>query len=407
MAKPRMDLSAFIGKLLEEQDGDVLREGIRVLSQALMEAEVSGVIGAERHERSGDRTTYRNGYRTRTWDTRVGTIELQIPKVRSGAYFPSLLQPRRRIEHALLAVVQEAYVHGVSTRKVDDLMKALGLDGVSKSEVSRICGELDPLVEAFRTRSLAGEHPYVWVDATYHKVRVDGRVLSQATVVAVGVTAEGERQVLGVDVGPSEDRAFWTAFLRSLVKRGLHGVRLVISDAHEGLKAAIASVLSGATWQRCRVHFMRNLLATVPQGAREAVAAIVRTVFAQPDHATAMAQLKKVADGLRTRFGRAAALLEEAAEDVLAYRLFPSEHQRQLHSTNVLERLNKEIKRRSNVVGIFPSAQSTLRLVGAVLLEQDDEWAVADRRYFSAESMKQLTAPALPPSTQELLAAIG
>jgi len=407
MAKPRMDLSAFIGKLLEEQDGDVLREGIRVLSQALMEAEVSGVIGAERHERSGDRTTYRNGYRTRTWDTRVGTIELQIPKVRSGAYFPSLLQPRRRIEHALLAVVQEAYVHGVSTRKVDDLMKALGLDGVSKSEVSRICGELDPLVEAFRARPLTGEHPYVWVDATYHKVRVDGRVLSQATVVAVGVTAEGERQVLGVDVGPSEDRAFWTAFLRSLVKRGLHGVRLVISDAHEGLKAAIASVLSGATWQRCRVHFMRNLLATVPQGAREAVAAIVRTVFAQPDHATAMAQLKKVADGLRTRFGRAAALLEEAAEDVLAYRLFPSEHQRQLHSTNVLERLNKEIKRRSNVVGIFPSAQSTLRLVGAVLLEQDDEWAVADRRYFSAESMKQLTAPALPPSTQELLAAIG
>jgi len=278
-----MDLSAFIGKLLEEQDGDVLREGIRVLSQALMEAEVSGVIGAERHERSGDRTTYRNGYRTRTWDTRVGTIELQIPKVRSGAYFPSLLQPRRRIEHALLAVVQEAYVHGVSTRKVDDLMKALGLDGVSKSEVSRICGELDPLVEAFRTRPLTGEHPYVWVDATYHKVRVDGRVLSQATVVAVGVTAEGERQVLGVDVGPSEDRAFWTAFLRSLVKRGLRGVRLVISDAHEGLKAAIATVLTGATWQRCRVHFMRNLLATVSQGAREAVAAIVRTVFAQPD----------------------------------------------------------------------------------------------------------------------------
>ena len=407
MAKPRMDLSAFIGKLLEEQDGDVLREGIRVLSQALMEAEVSGVIGAERHERSGDRTTYRNGYRTRTWDTRVGTIELQIPKVRSGAYFPSLLQPRRRIEHALLAVVQEAYVHGVSTRKVDDLMKALGLDGVSKSEVSRICGELDPLVEAFRTRPLTGEHPYVWVDATYHKVRVDGRVLSQATVVAVGVTAEGERQVLGVDVGPSEDRAFWTAFLRSLVKRGLRGVRLVISDAHEGLKAAIATVLSGATWQRCRVHFMRNLLATVPQGAREAVAAIVRTVFAQPDHATAMAQLKKVADGLRTRFARAAAVLEEAAEDVLAYRLFPSEHQRQLHSTNVLERLNKEIKRRSNVVGIFPSPQSTLRLVGAVLLEQDDEWAVADRRYFSAESMKQLAAPALSPSTQELLAAIG
>ena len=225
MAKPRMDLSAFVGKLLEEQDGDVLREGIRVLSQALMEAEVVASIGAERHERTSERTAYRNGSRTRTWDTRVGTIELAIPKVTPGSYVPSLLQPRRRAEHALLAVVQEAYVHGVSTRKVDELMKALGLDGVSKSEVSRICGELDPLVDAFRTRPLVGEHPYVWVDATYHKVRVDGHVTSQATVVAVGVTSEGERQVLGVDVGPSEDRACWTAFLRSLVKRGLRGVK--------------------------------------------------------------------------------------------------------------------------------------------------------------------------------------
>ena len=407
MAKPRMDLSAFVGKLLEEQDGDVLREGIRVLSQALMEAEVAASIGAERHERTGDRTGYRNGSRTRTWDTRVGTIELAIPKVTPGSYFPSLLQPRRRAEHALLAVVQEAYVHGVSTRKVDELMKALGLDGVSKSEVSRICAELDPLVEAFRTRPLIGEHPYVWVDATYHKVRVDGHVTSQATVVAVGVTAEGERQVLGIDVGPSEDRAFWTAFLRSLVKRGLKGVRLVISDAHVGLKQAISTVLSGATWQRCRVHFMRNLLATVPQGAREPIAAIVRTIFAQPDHASAMAQLHKVADGLRARFPKAAALLEEAAEDVLAYRRFPIEHQRQLHSTNVLERLNKEIKRRSNVVGIFPSPKSTVRLIGALLLEQDEEWSIAERRYFSVESMKQLSAPALPPTAQEILASIA
>ena len=407
MAKPRMDLSAFVGKLLEEQDGDVLREGIRVFSQALMEAEVAASIGAERHERTGDRTAYRNGSRTRTWDTRVGTIELAIPKVTPGSYFPSLVQPRRRAEHALLAVVQEAYVHGVSTRKVDELMKALGLDGVSKSEVSRICAELDPLVEAFRTRPLVGAHPYVWVDATYHKVRVDGHVTSQATVVAVGVTAEGERQVLGIDVGPSEDRAFWTAFLRSLVKRGLKGVRLVISDAHVGLKQAISTVLSGATWQRCRVHFMRNLLAAVPQGAREPIAAIVRTIFAQPDHASAMAQLHKVADGLRARFPKAAALLEEAAEDVLAYRRFPIEHQRQLHSTNVLERLNKEIKRRSNVVGIFPSPKSTVRLIGALLLEQDEEWSIAERRYFSVESMKQLSAPALPPTAQEILASIA
>ena len=265
----------------------MLREGIRVLSQALMETEVAGLIGAERHERSGERTAYRNGYRTRTWDTRVGTIELAIPKVRPGTYFPSLLQPRRRAEHALLAVVQEAYVHGVSTRKVDELMKALGLDGISKSEVSRICGELDPLVAAFRTRPLTASIRISGSTRRTTRCASNGRVISQATVVAVGVTSDGERQVLGVDVGPSEDRAFWTAFLRSLVKRGLTGVRLVISDAHEGLKQAIGTVLSGTTWQRCRVHFMRNLLATVPHGAREAIAAIVRTIFAQPDHASA------------------------------------------------------------------------------------------------------------------------
>jgi transposase-like protein len=270
-----------------------------------------------------------------------------------------------------------------------------------------MCGELDTVVAAFRTRPLTGPHCYLWLDATYHKVRVDGRVISQATVVAIGVTTTGERQVLGVDVGPSEERAFWTAFLRSLVKRGLTGVRLVISDAHEGLKHAISTVLAGTTWQRCRVHFMRNLLATVPQGAREAIAAIVRTIFAQLDHASALAQLRKVADGLRVRFPRAAAVLEEAAEDILAYRHLPVEHQRQLHSTNPLERLNKEIKRRSNVVGIFPNPAAVIRLVGAILLEQDDEWAVAERRYFSADSMTQLTTPTLSTTTQEILAAIA
>jgi putative transposase len=407
MAKPRMDLSTFVGKLLEEQDGDVLREGVRVLAQALMETEVTRLVGAERHERSEDRTGYRNGTRVRSWDTRVGTVDLAIPKVRPGTYFPSLLQPRRRAEQALLTVVQEAYVHGVSTRKVDDLVKALGLDGLSKSEVSRICADLDPVVEAFRTRRLVGAHPYLWLDATYHKVRIEGRVVSQATVVAIGVTLDGERQILGVDVGASEDRAFWTAFLRSLVKRGLAGVRLVISDAHEGLKHAIGTVLSGATWQRCRVHFMRNLLATVPQGAREPIAAVVRTIFAQPDHASALVQLRKVADGLRPRLPQAAALLEEAAEDILAHKHFPEEHRRQLHSTNPLERLNKEIKRRSNVVGIFPNVKATIRLVGAILIEQDDEWAVAERRYFSAESMKRLVAPLSAASDQELLMAIA
>ena len=407
MAKGRMDLNEFVGKLLAEQDGDVLREGIRVLAQALMESEVAGLIGAERHERTSERAGYRNGYRMRTWDTRVGTIELAIPKIRPGSYFPSLLEPRRRAERALLAVVQEAYVHGVSTRKVDDVLKALGLEGMSKSEVSRICTELDGEVEAFRSRPITGEHPYLWIDATYHKVRQDGRVQSMATVVAIGVTADGERQVLGVDAGPSEDAAFWTAFLRSLVKRGLRGVRLVISDAHEGLKKALATVLGGASWQRCRVHFMRNLLATVPHAAREPVAALVRTIFAQPDHRSALAQLQKVADGLRPRFPQAAVLLEEAAEDVLAHRHFPVEHRARLHSTNPLERLHKEVKRRSAVVGIFPNRTALLRLVGAILAEQDDEWAVADRRYFSAESMRQLTQPLVTTSQEELLAAIA
>ena len=278
---------------------------------------------------------------------------------------------------------------------------------MSKSEVSRICGEVDLLVEAFRTRPIAGAHPYVWLDAAYHKVRVDGRVVSQATVAAIGVTQDGDRQILGVDVGASEDRSFWTAFLRSLVKRGLAGVRLVISDAHEGLTQAIKTVLGGTAWQCCRLHLMRNLLARVPQSLREPVAAIVRTIFAQPDHASALAQLQKVADGLRKRLPAAAALLEEAAEDILAHKHFPDEHRRQFHSTNPLERLNKKIKRRSNVVGIFPNVRALVRLVGAILLEQDDEWTVAERRYFSAESMARLTAPAEATSTQELLMAIA
>ena len=315
MAKPRMDLSAFVGKLLEEQDGDVLREGIRVLSQALMETEVAGLIGAERHERTGERTAYRNGSRTRTWDTRMGTIELAIPKVRPGTYFPSLLQPRRRAEHALLAVVQEAYVHGVSTRKVDDLVKALGVDGISKSKVSRICGELDTVVAAFRTRPLTGEHRYLWVDATYHKVRVDGRVISQATVVAVGVTTDGDRQVLGIDVGPSEDRAFWTAFLRSLVKRGLKGVRLVISDAHEGLKQAISTVLSGSTWQRCRVHFMRNVLAYAGKNGRRVASAFIATAFAQETPEAASVQWRAVADQIRPKVPKLATIMDDAEPD--------------------------------------------------------------------------------------------
>jgi transposase-like protein len=402
-----MDITSFVGKLLEQDDVDLLREGVRVLAQAVMETEVSGQIGAGPYERSSSRTAYRNGYRTRTWDTRVGTIELKIPKVTAGAYFPSLLEPRRRAEKALHAVVVEAYVKGISTRKVDDLVKALGIDGISRSEVSRICKSLDEEVQAFLARPIESECPYLWLDATFHKVREAGRVISVATVVAIGVTATGERTVLGAATGPSEDHQFWTSFLRQLVKRGLRGVRLVISDAHEGLRQAIAKILHEATWQRCRVHFMRNLLSTVPKGAQDAVAAIVRTVFSQPDHQSAMKQLHEVARMLSPKFPQATELLQDAAEDVLAHLHFPREHRRRLHSTNPLERLHKEIKRRTRVVGIFPTRDSLMRLVGALLAEQDDEWQVADRRYFSVGSMTKVDALEGGEDPKELLAQIA
>ena len=408
MAKSRMDVTAFVSKLLKEDDADVLKEGVQVLSQALMEAEVSAQIGALPHERTQERTAYRNGYRARTWDTRVGTIELKIPKVTAGSYFPTLLEPRRRAEKALHAVVAEAYVKGVSTRKVDDLVKALGIDGISKSEVSRICKALDAEVDVFRSRAIDEECPYVILDATFHKVRELDRVTSVACVVAVGVTATGERRVLGVDCGPSEDEAFWTRFLRDLVKRGLRGMHLVVSDSHEGLKAAIAKILSDTQWQRCRVHFMRNLLSTVPRPAQETVAAFVRTIFYQPDHATARAHLKQVAGMLRPRFPDAADLLEDAAEDVLAHLHFPKEHRRRLHPTNTVERLHLEIKRRTRVIGIFPNRASLMRMVGTLLQEQDDEWQVAERRYFSAESMRKINAGLEGGEvTQELIVAIA
>jgi transposase-like protein len=386
----RMALEDLVRKAELGKDVDFLKEGVRVLAQALMELELSQQLGAERHERTDERRGYRNGHRDREWDTRVGTLELQVPRVRDGGFVPSLLEPRKRAERALLAVVQEAYVHGVSTRRVDDLVKALGLDGISKSQVSRICQELDEEIRRFRTRRLDGHYPYVWLDATYLKVRQDGRVVSVALVLAIGVTQRGEREVLGLDVGPSEDGAFWQQFLRELVGRGLQGVQLVTSDAHEGLKGAIATVLQGASWQRCRVHFVRNALALVPNGMQEMVAASIRTVFAQPDATSAHEQWRRVADGFRSRFPKLADLLDAAEEDVLAYLSFPREHWRQLWSTNPLERLNKELKRRTNVVGIFPNDAAVLRLVGAILLEQHDEWQVG-RRYFSAESLAKLT----------------
>lgn len=386
----RIGLQKLLRKAMIDHDADFLKEGVRVLSQALMEMEVEEHVGAGRHERSAGRVGQRNGYRERAWDTRVGTVELKVPRVRDGGYFPSLLEPRRRAERALAAVVQEAYVHGVSTRKVDELVKALGMTGISKSRVSELCEELDEEVERFRNRPLEGSYPYVWVDATYVKVRQDGRVVSVAVVIAVGVKLQsGEREVLGLDVGPGEDGAFWSAFLRSLVARGLRGVRLVTSDAHRGLKSAIEAVLVGVSWQRCRVHFMRNALSLVPKAAQQMVGATIRTVFAQPDAESACEQWRRGADGFRHRFPRLAELMDEAEEDVLSYAVFPAEHWQKIWSNNPLERLNKEVKRRTNVVGIFPTEGSVIRLVGAVLSEQHDEWQVS-KRYFSAGSLAKL-----------------
>jgi putative transposase len=384
----RMALAEVLRKAGVEQ-ADFLREGVRVLAAELMEMELAEHVSAERHERTADRTGYRNGYRERPWDTRVGTIELKVPRVRDGSFFPSLLEPRRRAERALVAVVQEAYLQGVSTRRVDDLVQALGMQGISKSQVSRLCAELDKEVERFRTRRLEGPYPYVWLDGTFVKVRENGRVVSQAIVIAIAVTTSGEREVLGMDVGPSESGAFWLAFLRDLAARGLNGVKLVISDAHAGLKVAIGTVLQGASWQRCRVHFMRDALALVPKSAQQMVAATIRTVFAQPDAAAAREQWRRVADTFRARFGRLAEMLDAAEADVLAYANFPTAHWHQVWSNNPLERLNKEVKRRTDVVGIFPNTAAVVRLVGCILAEQHDEWQAA-RRYFSAGSIAKL-----------------
>ena len=343
----RMALEALLRKAEMEGDADFLREGVRVMGQALMELEVAQHLGAERHERTPERTGQRNGYRERPWDTRVGTIDLKVPRVRDGSFYPVMLDPRKRAERALVAVVQEAYVQGVSTRRVDELVQALGMNGISKSQVSRLCQELDTEVERFRSRRLEGAYPYVWLDATYMKVRENGRVVSQAVVIAIGVRATGEREILGLDVGPSEDGAFWMAFLRGLVARGLSGVKLVVSDAHEGLKRAISAVLLGASWQRCRVHFMRNALALVPKAAAQMVAATIMTVFVQPDAASAREQWRRVTASFHARYPRLSGLLDDAEADVLAYLAFPREHWRQIWSKNPLERLNRESKRRT------------------------------------------------------------
>lgn len=388
--KNRMSLLEQLSKYVVEKDKDFLKEALTLLINALMDAEVTSMIGAEKYERSENRNNHRNGYRQREWDTRLGTLQLSIPKLRHGSYFPSLLEPRKMSEKALLNVVQEAYVHGVSTRKVDELVESLGIKGMDKSEVSRISKQLDGFVTEFKNRILEGEYPYLWLDATFPKVREGGRVCSMALVIAVGVNQSGEREILGFDVGMSEDGAFWEEFLRKLVARGLKGVKFVVSDAHEGLKSAIKKVLTGSTWQRCRVHFMRNVLSQVPKKCQGMVSSIIRTIFAQNDQESAREQLRHVVDELRGRFPKAMEILEAAEEDILAYMAFPREHWIQIHSTNPLERLNREIRRRTDVVCIFPNRDAVIRLVGTMLMEQNDEWQVG-RRYFSLESMEKLT----------------
>ena len=395
MALTESDLSELLGALKAGEFDERIRTSLEWILQQLIEAEASAVIGAGRYERSEDRLAQRNGHRPRLLTTPAGDVELAIPKLREGTFFPSLLERRRRIDRALYAVVMEAYVHGVSTRKVDDLVKALGAaSGISKSEVSRICAGLDKELAEFRSRPLGHvAFPYVFSDATYVKGRVRGRVVSRAVVVATGVTAHGDREVLGIEVGDSEDGAFWTAFFKGLRARGLSGVELVISDHHLGLKSAIEAVFIGAAWQRCRVHFMRNVLAKVPRASAEMVAAAIRTIFAQPDAAHVRAQLDEITTMLAGQFPDVATMLADAAEDLLAFSAFPQAHWRKLWSTNPLERVNGEIKRRSNVVGIFPNDASVARLVTAVVVETHDEWAVAERRYLSEESMAQIRHP--------------
>jgi len=370
-------------------DGDFLREMIQFVAQRMMEMDVESLCAAAYGERNTERLNSRNGYRERLWETRAGAVDLKIPKLRKGSYFPGFLEPRRTAEKALAAVIQEAYVQGVSTRSVDELVKAMGMSGISKSQVSRLCAEIDDRVGAFLTRPIEGDWPYLWIDATYVKVREAGRIVSVAVIIAVAVNTEGVREVLGMAVGPSEAEPFWTSFLRSLTRRGLRGVKLVISDAHEGLKAAAAKVLK-STWQRCRVHFLRNALAHAGKGQRQMVLAMINTAFAQDTHDAAIAQWRVVADQLRVKFPRLAALMDKAETDVLAFMTFPKAHRTQIHSTNPLERLNAEVKRRTDVVGIFPNEPAITRLVGAILLEQNDEWQL-QRRYMQLEGLQSLS----------------
>jgi transposase-like protein len=391
MVEEKVGVLGWLRKQLEAADKDLLREMVKTMAQMLMNADADSVCGAEYRHPSPQRTNQRNGYRERRWDTRVGTIDLEIPRLRKGTYFPDwLLSPRRRSERALVQVVCECYVRGVSTRRVDGLVRSLGLEGMSKSQVSELAQELDTAVAEFRNRPLErGPYRFMWLDAMTQRCREGGRVVNVVTVSATAVNAHGRREVLGLDVITSEDGAGWQAFLRRLVERGLSGVELVISDDHKGLKAALAAELPGSSWQRCRAHFMRNLLTRVPKHAQDLVATLVRSIYAQPTCDDVWEQLGRVVDQLRRRFPEAATLLDEAAEDILAFRVFPKATWRQIWSNNPQERLNREIRRRTDVVGIFPNREAIFRLVGALLDEQNDEWEVT-RRYMSLEALGQV-----------------